>query len=519
MATWRVNNSTSLGGEVCAPWVANHAYSLGARVVCRVAYATTAARAFVYECTSAGTSHATTEPSWPTTVGNTVVDNGATWTCRSPSDGSWDNASCILPYVLNHASADGDTIYVDDGHNETLALSSPVYFNGSVTAGVFKRVYCVDKATDALSTGAVIYGRNKHMYFLYFLYSYGITYDLDAAGNYYNLGIASGTSYQSHIILEGNNTTVLKSSGAYGTIQSSFGGSSVTPSILEIRNGKIDIDDKDVTIKVGGCGQFRWRGGKFDGTEGSVALFTLNDANVIVNVQDVDLEDVGNGANSCYLVESLEKTDAANFLFTRCKLPSDAGFGLVTSFDNFTNGTVRLHHCSSANQTYDFYETSYLGVVEDSTSIYRTGGASDGTTALSAKMVSSAGCAENIIALESPPIHGWTSSTTEKTFTVEGVWDSATNIQNDEIWVELEYPADNSSGLGAIAKDKCAILGTPADQTASTATWEGTGAWSHENKFKLSVTVTPGKAGPICARVYLAKASTTVYVDPMITES
>lgn len=37
--------------------------------------------AFVYRCTVAGTSHATTEPVWPLVAGNTVVDNGATWVC------------------------------------------------------------------------------------------------------------------------------------------------------------------------------------------------------------------------------------------------------------------------------------------------------------------------------------------------------------------------------------------------------------------------------------------------------
>lgn len=84
--------------------------------------------------------------------------------------------------------------------------------------------------------------------------------------------------------------------------------------------------------------------------------------------------------------------------------------------------------------------------------------------------------------------------------------------------MELEYPANATDGLGAIAKDKCAILGTPADQTASTETWATTGM-TNPNKFKLSVTVTPGKAGPITARVYLAKPSTTVYIDPLITES
>jgi len=37
-----------------------------------------------YLCTVAGTSHATTEPTWPTTNGTTKVDNTVTWTTYDP---------------------------------------------------------------------------------------------------------------------------------------------------------------------------------------------------------------------------------------------------------------------------------------------------------------------------------------------------------------------------------------------------------------------------------------------------
>lgn len=508
MATWRVNNSTALGGEVCAQWQANHAYTLGARVVCRVAYATTAARAFVYECTSAGTSHATTEPTWPTTVGNTVVDGGVTWMARSPSDGSWDNASCYLFYVTNHAAAAGDTIYIDDGHSEA-GVGATMTLTMSATAGSPTKVYCVDKASDTLSTGAVVATGNHGLRLGGCAYSYGVNYN-SGTGQ-----IAFGRGVHTAWTLEGNNTTTLSCISSVGieAYSTSFA------ALLYLINAKVYIG-ANRGFNAGNFGLIHWRGGSVETRDNSgTTCFcrnTSNNAHAIF--EDVDLSDLGKGAYAAYLFDMAGAT-GVSMQFLRCKLPDDAGFVISQEDASYYNsGKVVLHHCSSANQTYDFYERSYEGTVEDSTSIYRTGGASDGTTALSAKMVSSAGCVENIIALESPPIHAWTGSTTSKTFTIEGLWDSATNIQDDEIWMELEYPANNTDGLGAVARDKCAILGTPADQTASSETWTTTGL-TNPNKFKLSVTVTPGKAGPITARVYLAKASTTVYIDCKITES
>ena len=325
-------------------------------------------------------------------------------------------------------------------------------------------------------------------------------------------GIACAST-TGHWIFESDNAhhVLVLASGKQITVGNNFNG---TWTITIITGG--------VSFAGTGCyflgyyGKLQWLGGYLTAASGVTKLIdSLYKPHPQWIIRDVDLSAVGT-ANALVDVADTGLTDV---LFERCKLPSGAFVPATGTWPGCQSGKVFLSHCSSGNATYDFYKNSYEGTVEDNTSIYRSGGASDGTTALSVKMVSSANCVENLIALDSIAITGWTTSTTEKTFTVEGVWDSATNIQDDEIWMELEYPADNSSGLGAIAKDKCAILGTPANQTASTETWTGTSGFSNENKFKLSVTVTPGKAGPITARVYLAKASTTVYIDPLITES
>jgi len=56
-------------------WVASTAYALGDIVI------PTTNNGFWYECTTAGTSGAS-EPTWPTTEGQTVTDGTAVWTCR-----------------------------------------------------------------------------------------------------------------------------------------------------------------------------------------------------------------------------------------------------------------------------------------------------------------------------------------------------------------------------------------------------------------------------------------------------
>jgi len=78
--TWVGNSGTDLN-EIVKPtipsdWAANTGYSLNNRVK------PTSQNGYYYICSTAGTSHATTEPTWPTKDGDTVTDGTVTWTCR-----------------------------------------------------------------------------------------------------------------------------------------------------------------------------------------------------------------------------------------------------------------------------------------------------------------------------------------------------------------------------------------------------------------------------------------------------
>jgi len=76
-----------------AAWVINTVYALGDYVL------PTTPNGYRYECTTAGTSHAANEPTWPTTIGTTVADNTAVWTCEA--------VTSTIPTVHEYLLAEG----------------------------------------------------------------------------------------------------------------------------------------------------------------------------------------------------------------------------------------------------------------------------------------------------------------------------------------------------------------------------------------------------------------------------
>jgi len=123
-------------------------------------------------------------------------------------------------------------------------------------------------------------------------------------------------------------------------------------------------------------------------------------------------------------------------------------------------------------------------------------------------------------ALVSPEIQIWNETVgSSVTVTVDFLHDSVTNLQDDEIWLEVEYLGTSGFPLSLFVDDAAAdVLATPADQTTSSATWTTTGM-SNPNEQKLSVSFTPQEKGTIIAGVHVAKASYTVYIDPLLQVS
>mgnify|MGYP003441372921 CR=1 FL=1 len=206
------------------------------------------------------------------------------------------------------------------------------------------------------------------------------------------------------------------------------------------------------------------------------------------------------------------------FQIRNSKLPASWSGSLCNATPLATGQRFEMHNCDSGDTNYRLWVQEYSGSIKTETTLVRTGGASDGTTGYSLVMATTANANASVAPLVSPEVSIWNDTTGgSKTVTVEILHDSATNLTDGEIWLEAQYLGTSGLPLGSFISDaKADILATAADQSASSETWTTTGM-SNPNTQKLSVTFTPQEKGYIQAKVYLAKASKTVYVDPKLT--
>lgn len=220
-----------------------------------------------------------------------------------------------------------------------------------------------------------------------------------------------------------------------------------------------------------------------------------------------DLSSLNSSANL------VNPTAPAIVTFRNCKTPSSF---VLCSATPLPGGRISLYNSDSADTNYRSWVETYFGTIRSETTRVKTGGASDGTTPYSWKLTSTANAnyPSGLLSTDELPAI-WNATTgSSRTVTVDILHDSATNLTDAEIWLEVQYLGMSGFPISTIVSDaKTNVLATAADQTASSATWTTTGM-ANPNKQKLAVTFTPQEVGFFQARVMLAAASKTVYVDP-----
>lgn len=511
------------------------AYSSGNRMVPARSDASSnvaVARRWVWECTTGGTSGGSL-PTWPSSVTQdvtTVTDGTVTWTARKPgfSSGStadWSFAAIHMDYVAS-ALAAGDTLYVSNNHAESTATAVGsgfvCIFAGTVASPC--RVICVSDAaappTAVATTATVTYTGNSELTLRGSVYFYGIEF-VNSDGSNHNgaeiyLHLDNSTAVQCY------DTCKLRLASINGNIAINLGNNTGytlnTGARFEFRNTSIRFAATGQRLAVNQ--RFAWNGGSIISGSSSPTSGLLRIGGSSQRswgpavVSGVDLS---NGGTGMILVDVANSVGAGDVIFRNCKLPASWSGTLLSATP--VNPSIRgvMHNCDNADTNYRMQVQDYLGSVVQETTIVRTGGASDGTTTIAWKIVSNGSAEYPLLPLESPEIVQWNDTTGSAiTVTVEIITDNVT-MTDAECWLDVQYLGTSGFPLGSFVNDaKADLLASAANQATSTETWTTTGLTTPV-KQKLSVTFTPQEKGFIHAVVKLAKASTTVYVDPELT--
>jgi hypothetical protein len=171
---------------------------------------------------------------------------------------------------------------------------------------------------------------------------------------------------------------------------------------------------------------------------------------------------------------------------------------------------VQFIHCDAGDTTYRTERWNWFGRQFTDTATTRVGGASDGNTPISWRIVSNAGVRWEF-PYESLPISIWNNIVgTPITVTLQGIWAGPLLPMNDEIWMDIQYYGTSGYPLSSKATTTKADWLTAGEYVAL-----GSGLWSGSTTpFTITTTIVPQERGPITIYVCVGRPSSTYYIDP-----
>jgi len=522
VANWFVS---SVGWTAVTQWAASTAYSVGD---IRRQTAPTGTNHRVFRCTTAGTSGGS-EPAWNLTKGSTTNDNTAVWT-EVTGNSTYNTTSFAAPHAwLQNAAgsgwaAAGDTIYVDDDHAETQAASVTITNVGTTTAPC--RIICITSTfsnppvvgeitTTAVGANIANTGANN-MALIGDFHCYGLHFRASNSTNSQRLDLNNSGSAAHQQIYE---NCVLELGGAGASSIMTLGPNS-PGSVTELRNTTVTLNAAGHVLNPRQA-IIRWNGGSLTGTVptglfGDGGLGDGAGSNVIID--GVDLNSSGTWTSKFLINAANLSASERGFLlrFVRCKVATTLGGVSTGTYPASNIRTEFINSDDTTNRTYreEYYDRT--GVLTTGTTVVRTGGASDGVTTKSWKVVSTANCSY-INPFVCPDIYQWVDSTGSKNIDIQIANNSSVTATDADICFDVEYMGSSAHPQSTIGTNRPKILatGTSWTDTSGTETWGG----STTNKQRMRSTVTINAKGWIRVRVYVIKTSFTVYIDPLITVS
>jgi hypothetical protein len=268
------------------------------------------------------------------------------------------------------------------------------------------------------------------------------------------------------------------------------------------------------------AGTVRWNGGGFlSGTATpSSAIFVLGngsrDGHLIA--ENLDWTSLSTSA----VLFNISGANTSKALIRNTKFPASFTGAILYSAIGGIGMKVELRNCSTGTTIWRFWGEFYSGTIRDEPNATCSG--ADDAGSFTYKMTTLSNASE-LVPLELREIAFANASTgSAKTATVHFIHDSATALTDAEVWMEIHYSGTASTAYGSFGTcQRATPMATPANQATSTATFAGSvvSGMSNANKQKLAVTFTPQVAGDYIAKVFLAKASKTIYVDAVVAVS
>jgi len=417
---------------------------------------------------------------------------------------NWANAFTTLAASTTPENA-GDTIYVAHDHSE-LTATATLNFSGTVSNPT--KIVCVDRggsvppvAADRRATAVIATSANGSIATNGFTHYDGIIF---ITGN--STGIAShqiANSASQRIRFDNCSFRI----GSTGNGRVGIASASAS-CYVELNNCTMSFSAVGQGIDLGGDIKWSNTPSALIGTAVPTILFApVTGRGGDLECIGVDLSAAGSGKT---LVGSNANASGTKIRLIDCKIDAAVTKSAVPA----AHGATEVDFIrTGATGNYRVFSHRLTGTLQEETTVVRSGGASDGTTAIAWKIDTTANCNYSM-SFECPPIAIWNDTTgSSVTATVEGIWGGGAVPNDDEVWLDVEYLADASSPQGSFIDDgKASLLTTAAAQTSSTESWGGS-----TTKFKLAVSFTPQQKGWLYARVKCAKAASTFYVDPLIT--
>jgi len=424
---------------------------------------------------------------------------------------TWALAYQKLTTAITGKSA-GDIFYVAHDHNELTAGNLLITSVGTFAAPM--QVTCVNRSgsvppveADRRSTALIRVSGNFALSIGGTSFASSIFEGLifnHGEGSAGNSGLTLAGAANSHVRL---NDCQLKNAATGTTAKILASGSAA---LVELNNTSLSFATTANFFEVSTI--LKWRNSTaLVGGSAVPTSFMRSVANTGSDIEIIGVDFSALGSGSTLITHT--NAHATRWKMLDCKLNAS-----VTKYAAITTagGTeVEILRSSSSAENYVYNLVKGSGDLSNDIVIFRTGGAKDGETPISWKIVTTANCNHSLV-FECPPIVVWNDVVgSPVTATVEGIWGSGSLPNNDEIFVDVQYLGSSSSMQASFASDgRASIMASSAAQASSSEEWSGS-----TTPFKLDVTFTPQQTGWVYARVRCAKPSTTFYIDPTVTLS